>query len=92
MRSEAPVSNFESIEFGSARVAPLCELIAPALQADNPLVKLSQAAQFLGVHPDTILNWHRQGKPMGLRRLGSRWYLPVSSVRQILSESVIELQ
>jgi hypothetical protein len=92
MRSETPVSNFESVGFGSASVAPLCELLAPPLRADNPLVKLSQAAHFLGVHPDTILNWRRQGKSVGLRRLGNRWYLHYSEVQRLLSESLTEVR
>jgi excisionase family DNA binding protein len=46
---------------------------------------LSEAGKILGVHKATVMRWIRNGK-LKAKRKGSRWMIPVSSIREFISK------
>lgn len=52
--------------------------------------KTGQAAEVLGVHPDTVKRWVRSGKLFAVKTPGGRNLIPVSEVKKILTMNALK--
>lgn len=52
--------------------------------------KTGQAAEVLGVHPDTVKRWVRSGKLFAVKTPGGRNLIPVSEVEKILTMNALK--
>ena len=49
--------------------------------SDEKLISLDEVAEQAGLHKQTLLVWKRQGKPIPIFRVGSRWKARPSEVQ-----------
>ena len=53
------------------------------MKTESMMVPLGQAARQLGVSPDTLRRWHRQGHLIAIKLKSGRYLVPISEVRRL---------